>query len=92
MIDRNRTSNLKLPQVVTGDWRGEIVGAASVNFGQVVQPGSVRQSVEFTHMILAAMLTMPNRGLIWPGIVMNFLMRAHSFMTATCLRSAFLLK
>lgn len=39
MIDRRKTRPLKLPSVVAGDWSGEIVGAPSVNFGQVVAPG-----------------------------------------------------
>lgn len=35
-----RTSEkLKLPDIVQGSWTGEIVGSASIHFGQVVQPG-----------------------------------------------------
>ncbi|TIX95826.1 MAG: hypothetical protein E5V17_03665, partial [Mesorhizobium sp.] len=35
-----------------------------------VQPGPPRQSVEFTYVILAASLIMPNAAFRWPGVVM----------------------
>ncbi|UCI32150.1 hypothetical protein [Mesorhizobium sp. B4-1-4] len=56
--------------MVAGEWRGEIVGSANVNFGQVVQQGPPRQSFEFTYVILATSLIMPNAVFRWPGIVM----------------------
>ncbi|GLS39186.1 hypothetical protein GCM10010869_47830 [Mesorhizobium tianshanense] len=69
MIARNK-AHLQLPPIIAGDWRGEIVGVPSVNFGQVVQPGPPRQSVEFTYIILPTTLIMPNAAFRWPGVVM----------------------
>jgi hypothetical protein len=60
----------KLPDIVAGDWRGEIAGSASVNLGQAVQDGPPRQSVEFSYVILPAMLIMPEGRFTWPGVVM----------------------
>lgn len=54
---------------MAGEWHDEIVGSASVNFGQVVQPGPPRQSVEFTYVILSASLIMPNAVFRWPGMI-----------------------
>ncbi|WP_292134868.1 hypothetical protein [Mesorhizobium sp.] len=70
MTARTKTNRLQLPPLVAGEWRGEIVGSANVNFGQIVQPGPPRQSVEFTYVIQAASLIMPNTAFRWPGIVM----------------------
>lgn len=70
MTARKKARGLRLPPIVAGDWRGEIVGAPGVNFGQVVQPGPPRQSVEFTYIILPATLIMPNTAFMWPGVVM----------------------
>ncbi|TPI78506.1 hypothetical protein [Mesorhizobium sp. B2-8-9] len=70
MTVRKKGDRLKLPPIVAGEWRGEIVAPASVNFGQVVQPGPPRQSVEFTYIILPATLIMPDAAFRWPGIVM----------------------
>ncbi|RWC89825.1 MAG: hypothetical protein EOS32_28970 [Mesorhizobium sp.] len=70
MTVRKKANRLQLPPIVAGEWRGEIVGSANVNFGQVVQPGPPRQSVEFTYVILPASLIMPNAAFRWPGIVM----------------------
>jgi hypothetical protein len=70
MNARRKNRGLQLPPVVAGDWRGEIVGAPGINFGQVVQPGPPRQSVEFTYIILPATLIMPNAAFMWPGVVM----------------------
>ncbi|RVD46263.1 hypothetical protein EN812_18300 [Mesorhizobium sp. M4B.F.Ca.ET.169.01.1.1] len=70
MTVRKKDGRLKLPPIVAGEWRGEVVGPASVNFGQVVQPGPPRQSVEFTYIILPATLIMPDAVFRWPGVVM----------------------
>lgn len=60
----------KLPEIRPGNWRGEIFGSCTVNFGQVVQPGPPRQSVEFTYIIMPASLTMPEAHFTWPGVIM----------------------
>jgi hypothetical protein len=65
-----KPAGLKIPDVRPGNWRGEIVGGISLNFGQVVQAGPPRQSVEFTYMIMPAALTMLEASFTWPGIVM----------------------
>lgn len=70
MTVRKKAHRLQLPPLVAGEWRGEILGSANINFGQVVQPGPPRQSVEFTYVILPASLIMPNAAFRWPGIVM----------------------
>lgn len=70
MTARKRAGGLQLPPIVAGEWRGEIVGAPGINFGQVVQPGPPRQSVEFTYIILRAALRMSNSAFTWPGVVM----------------------
>ncbi|MER9696996.1 hypothetical protein [Mesorhizobium sp. M0146] len=70
MTVRKKATRLQLPPLVAGEWRGEIVGSANINFGQVVQQGPPRQSVEFTYVILPALLVMPNAAFRWPSVVM----------------------
>jgi hypothetical protein len=53
-----------------GNWRGEVLGSCTVNFGQVVQEGPPRQSVEFTYKIIPAAFTMPEVRFTRPGVVM----------------------
>lgn len=65
-----KNDDLKLPAIVPGNWRGEIVGSGSVNFGQIVQPGPPQQAVEFTYLILPVQLTMPDGRFVWPGVLM----------------------
>jgi hypothetical protein len=67
---QRQAGRLQLPAIVPGDWRGEIAGSCSVNFGQTVQDGPPRQSVEFTYLIMPALLTMPEGRFTWPGVVM----------------------
>lgn len=67
---RKKPACLKMPDVVPGNWQGEIVGSTTVNFGQIVQPGPPRQSVEFSYIILPTTLTMPEVRFEWPGVVM----------------------
>lgn len=59
---------IKLPDVRPGTWRREILDGCTLNFGQVVQPGPPRQSVEFTYMIIPSALTMREVHFTWPGI------------------------
>ncbi|MBB3399690.1 hypothetical protein [Rhizobium sp. BK060] len=65
-----KSRSFKLPEVRLGNWRGEIVGGCTVSFGQIVQDGPPRQSVELTYMIVPAALTMPEPHFTWPGIIM----------------------
>jgi hypothetical protein len=43
-----KKASLQIADVRPGNWRGEIVSGGTLNFGQVVQEGPPRQSVEFT--------------------------------------------
>jgi hypothetical protein len=70
MTVRKKGRGFRLPPIVAGEWRGEIVGAPGINFGQVVQPGPPRQSVEFSYIVLPAALIMPNAAFRWPGVIM----------------------
>lgn len=58
------------PTIVPGNWQGELIGGGSVNFGQEVQPGPPRQSVEFSYIILPVTLIVPDRKFRWPGVLM----------------------
>lgn len=65
-----KKTSLKLPYIKPGNWCGEILGSCTVNFGQVVQPGPPRQSVEFTYMLMPAAFTMPEERFTCPGVIM----------------------
>ena len=67
--DAKKKPSLKLPDIKPGNWRGEILGSCTVNFGQVVQSGPPRQSVEFTYMIMPATFTMLEPRFTWPGVI-----------------------
>lgn len=66
----NKESRGEWPAIVPGDWLGEIAGSCSLNVGQAVQDGPPRQSVEFTYLIMPALLTMPESRFTWPGVIM----------------------
>ncbi len=68
--DAKKKPSFKLPDVKPGNWRGEILGGGTINFGQVVQPGPPRQSVEFTYVIMPSAFTMPEARFTWPGVIM----------------------
>lgn len=59
----------KLPDIVPGTWRGELLGGVSVNLGQVVQKTSPPLSVEFSQILASVALTMPNGSFTWPGVL-----------------------
>jgi hypothetical protein len=67
---KSKRPRFELPSVRPGYWRGEILGGCALNFGQVVQPGRPRQSVEFTYMVIPAAVTMHEPHFTWPGIIM----------------------
>ncbi|MBB5052716.1 hypothetical protein HNQ36_002690 [Afipia massiliensis] len=70
LSSRTKKEKLVFPEIKPGHWQGEILGSCTVNFGQEVQPGPPRQSVEFTYMIMPALLTMPEPRFTWPGLIM----------------------
>ncbi|EFO30178.1 conserved hypothetical protein [Roseibium sp. TrichSKD4] len=53
-----------------GDWTGEIVGISSIQFGQQVQDGPPKQTVEFSYMILTATIKKDGDDFRWPATVM----------------------
>lgn len=55
-----------------GNWRGKVFGPGSVSFGQVVQLGPPRQSVEFTYAILPIALIAPRISEALPAVVLIF--------------------
>ncbi|MBO6894289.1 MAG: hypothetical protein JJ866_20265 [Roseibium sp.] len=71
-----------LRTIVAGNWLGEIVGIGSVHFGQEVQDGPPRQSVEFSYVILSASVKREGDDILWPATIMLI---APTFMkTAEC--------
>ena len=46
-MTNHRKTQVQLPAIMPGEWRDEILAGRSANLGQVVQPRSPRQSVEF---------------------------------------------
>jgi hypothetical protein len=94
--DAKKKPSYKLPDVRPGNWRREILGGCTINFGQVVQPGPPRQSVEFTYVIRPAAFTMLEARFTWPGVIMIMtptpMKKRNSRMRATYSRpSTFLL-
>ena len=70
MARRNPSNEpFQLPPVTPGEWKGEIVGRGSANIGQVVQHEPSRRSVEFSYIILPALLDMPSPKVRWPCTV-----------------------
>lgn len=67
---KHKSEGFKLSDIVPGSWKGELIGGASINFGQVVQPGEPRQAVEFSYCITAVALAMPDGKFRWPGVLM----------------------
>lgn len=67
---RKKAGGFSLPAIVAGGWIGELAGTPSVHFGQSVQPGPPRQSVEFSYLIVGAALLPPDKKFRWPGVVM----------------------
>ena len=60
------------PVAGPGNWRGEILGGGTFNFGQVVQHNPGRQSVEFSYLVISAIFTPPEKQFTWPGVVLIF--------------------
>lgn len=58
-----------LPDIVPGNWRGELVGGASVSLGQVVQKTAPPRSVEFSQIIASVSLAMPDGRFTWLGVL-----------------------
>lgn len=63
---------LNPPEVRPGNWQGEILDGYTVSFGQAVQSGPPRRSVEFSYIVTPAVFTSPNAQFAWPGIVLIF--------------------
>jgi hypothetical protein len=50
--------------------RLEILAGGSANFGQIVQPGSLRQLGEFSYIVAGVTLIMPTSAFRWPEVMM----------------------
>ncbi|AJD41685.1 hypothetical protein RGR602_CH02359 [Rhizobium gallicum bv. gallicum R602sp] len=58
-----------LPEIEVGDWHGEFAGPPSGNIGQHIQPGPPIMVVEFTYLILGAVVISPISKFQWPAAV-----------------------
>ena len=61
---------VKPPVVVPENWQGEILDGYTFSFGQAVQDGPKRQSVEFSYIGTSAVFTPPQARLAWSGVIM----------------------
>lgn len=67
---KQKTSHVfHLPEIEVGDWHGEFAGAPSGNIGQHIQPGPPIMVVEFTYLILGAVVISPISKFRWPAVV-----------------------
>ncbi|MBB3387031.1 hypothetical protein FHX12_005736 [Rhizobium sp. BK609] len=57
------------PEVEVGHWSGEFAKRASGSIGQHVQPGPPPMSVEFTYLIVGAVVLTPRTKMRWPAVV-----------------------
>ncbi|MEE4013465.1 hypothetical protein V1T76_15440 [Roseibium sp. FZY0029] len=67
--DTIKQRNLLRRKAEPGHWKGEVIGISSVYFGQEVQDGPPRQSVEFSYVILSAALKHHDADEIWPATI-----------------------
>src|ERR1700739_2306910 len=63
---------LTAPEVRPGDWQGEILAGYTISFGQTLQDGPPRRSVEFSYIVTPAVFTSPNAQFAWPGVILIF--------------------
>jgi hypothetical protein len=70
-LGRRSAHNLCDPREVRpGNWKGEILDGYTVSFGQVVQDGPPRRSVEFSYIVMPTVFTSPNAQFACPGIIL----------------------
>ncbi|MBA1343942.1 hypothetical protein [Rhizobium sp. WYCCWR 11146] len=58
-----------LPEIEVGDWHGEFAGPPSGNIGQHIQPGPPTMVVEFTYLLVGAVVVSPISRFRWPAVV-----------------------
>ena len=64
---------LTSPEARSGDWQGEILDDGyAISFGQTMQDGPPRRSVEFSYIVAPAVFTSPNEQFAWPGVILIF--------------------
>jgi hypothetical protein len=63
---------LNPPEVKPGNWQSEILDGYTISFGQIMQDGPPRRSVEFSYIVTSAVFTWPNAQFAWPGIILIF--------------------
>lgn len=57
------------PEVEVGHWSGEFAKSPSGSIGQHIQPGLPPMSVEFTYLIVGAVVLSPRTKMRWPAAV-----------------------
>lgn len=67
---RSNARGRKPQKIRTGQWEGEILGLGSIHFGQEVQDGPPRHSVEFSYVVLSVLLKKVGESNGWPTAVM----------------------
>jgi hypothetical protein len=58
---KQKRTLVKPPEIKAGNWHGEVLGGYTISFGQAVQDGPPRRSVEFSYIVMPAVLTSPHR-------------------------------
>ena len=62
-------SKIGWPEVEVGQWSGEFAKRPSGSIGHHVQPGPPPMSVEFTYLIVGAVVLTPQTKMRWPAVV-----------------------
>lgn len=62
-------SKIAWPEVEVGHWSGEFAKRPSGSIGQHVQPGPPPMPVEFTYLIVGAVVLSPQAKMRWPAVV-----------------------
>jgi hypothetical protein len=69
---KSKRELVKPPVIRPGNWQGEVLKGYTVSFGQAVQEGPPRQSVEVSYIVTPAIFTAPDAQFAWPGIILIF--------------------
>ncbi|MGX1496686.1 hypothetical protein ACSSV1_001722 [Labrenzia sp. MBR-25] len=78
---KNNPKNAR-PVVTPGNWTGDVVEISAVHFGQEVQDGPPRQTMEFSYVVLSVLLKKEEDDFWWPTAVM--ITAPTKKMTARC--------
>jgi len=64
---RKKRPFLNPPEVKAGNWQGAILDGCTISFGQAVQDGPPRRSVEFSYIVMPAPFIPPEAQFTWPS-------------------------